>query len=404
MITDAERELGAFIRNHPTDNARRGRVAVVALLVGLTLAAVAVPSTISVFTEDPGAAQFVGLLWGGALIGLWGGISGGLRTVRRHDEVFVLREGGLVCRWTGGLRVLPWTAIRCVADHGQRHILARAMGWDVHLVLRLRGGGRLVLTGYTQDADRLAARIEAAVAAISAPDREPPHHGSSSDDRRGDDALIRIPVQLEEVVLGTIREIRLDSAVVCPLCDGERVAPGTARHPCAQCSGNGRVRTRPGRRSCLRCTELGTTVPDPCEECAGEGRVRVLRTLTFKIPGGVDTGTRIQLKGDGEVGPGGGPAGDLYIEVSVEPHAVFRRRGDDLHCTVEVSAAAAAHGTTVPLQTFDSDEATGDDTRVEIPPGTRHLDDIRLPGLGVTHLRGGGRGDVVATVHILDRR
>ncbi|MFH8371751.1 hypothetical protein [Streptomyces sp. NPDC018031] len=168
MATEAERALGAFIRNHPTDNARRGRVAISALLVGLVFAAVAVPVTIAVFSEDGDGAPFAGLLWGGALIGLYGGVSSGLRTLRRHGEVFVLREGGLVYRRTGETRVLPWTAIRGVVERGQGHALGRLMGWDVHLVIRLREGGRLLLTGYTEDAARLSSQIQTTVAATAA--------------------------------------------------------------------------------------------------------------------------------------------------------------------------------------------------------------------------------------------
>ncbi|MER0429837.1 hypothetical protein [Streptomyces microflavus] len=167
MATEAERALGTFIRNHPTDNARRGRVAIGALLVGLVFSAVAIPVTVTLFSEGGDGAQFAGLLWGAALIGLYGGVSSGLRTLRRHDEVFVLRKDGLVYRRTGETRVLPWTEVRSVVERGQDHALGRLMGWDVHLVIRPRGGGRLLLTGYTEDAVRLTAEIQAAVAATA---------------------------------------------------------------------------------------------------------------------------------------------------------------------------------------------------------------------------------------------
>ncbi|MEG3627628.1 hypothetical protein [Streptomyces poriticola] len=165
MATEAERALGAFIRNHPTDNGRRGRVAVVALVAGVVLAAVAVPVTVAVFAGEGTGTGLAGLLWGGAFIGLYGGISSGLRSLQRHGEVFVLRESGLVHRRTGETRVLPWTEVRSVVERGQNHALGRLMGWDVHLVIRIRGGGRLLLTGYTEDAARLSAVIRAAVAA-----------------------------------------------------------------------------------------------------------------------------------------------------------------------------------------------------------------------------------------------
>ncbi|MGD9486055.1 hypothetical protein WDH52_22885 [Streptomyces sp. TRM70308] len=167
MATEAERALGAFIRNHPTDNSRRGRIAIVALLIGLTCAAVAVPVTAAVFSEDGDGTQLAGLLWGGALIGLYGGISSGLRTLQRHGEVFVLREDGLVYRRTGETRTLPWTGIGSVVQRGQNHALARLMGWNVHLVIRPRTGARLLLTGYTENAARLATEIETFVSAAA---------------------------------------------------------------------------------------------------------------------------------------------------------------------------------------------------------------------------------------------
>ncbi|MFE8013832.1 hypothetical protein ACFU3O_13955 [Streptomyces antibioticus] len=120
--------------------------------------------TIGVFSEDGAGAEFAGLLWGCALVGLYGGVSSGLRALSRDGEVFVLREKGLVYRRTGESRVLPWTAVRGVVERGQRHALGRLMGWDVHLVIRLRDGGRLLVTGYTEEAGRLAAHIQAAVA------------------------------------------------------------------------------------------------------------------------------------------------------------------------------------------------------------------------------------------------
>ncbi|MFI8437387.1 hypothetical protein ACIGJO_27335 [Streptomyces sp. NPDC079020] len=167
MVGEAERALGAFISSHPTDNARRGRVAISVLLVGLVFVAIAVPVTFAVFSENGDGTQFAGVLWGGAVIGVYGGVSNGLRTLRRHGEVFVLCEDGLVYRRTGETRVLPWTAIGSVVERGQGHALGRLMGWDVHSVIRIQGGGRLLLTGYTQDAARLAGVIRTSV--VNAP-------------------------------------------------------------------------------------------------------------------------------------------------------------------------------------------------------------------------------------------
>jgi len=134
---------------------------------------------------------------------------------------------------------------------------------------------------------------------------------------------------------------------------------------------------------------MGTVIANPCFECSGQGRVRTRRKLKLHVPAGVDTGTRIQLPGEGEVGTGAGPAGDLYVEVVVSAHETFQRRGDDLHCSVELPMTAAALGATVKLDTLDGM------TDLEIKPGTQPGDVLTHKGKGVTHLRGTGRGDLL---------
>lgn len=226
--------------------------------------------------------------------------------------------------------------------------------------------------------------------------------GPRSRTRRGQDAMIRIEVQLEEAAFGTTREIQVDTAITCTTCSGEGAAPGTTAQTCDMCRGRGEVsqvtRSFLGQvmtsRPCPQCQGFGTVVPNPCPECAGDGRVRARRTLTVKIPAGVDAGTRIQLAGEGEVGPGGGPAGDLYVEIAEVPHPTFQRRGDDLHCTVTIPMTAAALGTKVPLETLDGT------TEIDIRPGTQSGQSIPLHGRGVTHLRGGGRGDLIVHVEV----
>ncbi|MDI2127468.1 molecular chaperone DnaJ [Yinghuangia seranimata] len=226
--------------------------------------------------------------------------------------------------------------------------------------------------------------------------------GPRSRTRRGQDAMIRIEVQLEEAAFGTTREIQVDTAVTCNTCNGEGAAPGTTAQTCDMCRGRGEVsqvtRSFLGQvmtsRPCPQCQGFGTVVPTPCPECAGDGRVRARRTLTVKIPAGVDSGTRIQLAGEGEVGPGGGPAGDLYVEIAEVPHPTFQRRGDDLHCTVTIPMTAAALGTKVPLETLDGV------AEIDIRPGTQSGQSIPLHGRGVTHLRGGGRGDLIVHVEV----
>ncbi|NUU22884.1 MAG: molecular chaperone DnaJ [Streptomycetaceae bacterium] len=226
--------------------------------------------------------------------------------------------------------------------------------------------------------------------------------GPRSRTRRGQDAMIRIEVQLEEAAFGTTREIQVDTAVTCNTCNGEGAAPGTTAQTCDMCRGRGEVsqvtRSFLGQvmtsRPCPQCQGFGTVVPSPCPECAGDGRVRARRTLTVKIPAGVDSGTRIQLAGEGEVGPGGGPAGDLYVEIAEVAHPTFQRRGDDLHCTVTIPMTAAALGTKVPLETLDGL------AEIDIRPGTQSGQSIPLHGRGITHLRGGGRGDLIVHVEV----
>jgi len=233
--------------------------------------------------------------------------------------------------------------------------------------------------------------------------------GPRSRVRRGQDALIRIEVELAEAAFGVTRELKVDTAVVCSTCGGEGAAPGTHPVPCETCRGAGEVahvqRSFLGEvrtlRPCAACRGIGTIIPDPCRECSGDGRVRSRRTLTVKIPAGVDTGTRVQLSEQGEVGPGGGPAGDLYVEISVAPHDTFTRQGDDLHCTVTVPMTAAALGTTLTLPTLeaDLDEGAGSGIEtsfdLEIRAGSQSGTEQVLRGRGVPTLRGAGRGDLV---------
>ena len=227
--------------------------------------------------------------------------------------------------------------------------------------------------------------------------------GPRSRTRRGQDAMIRLEIDLDEAAFGTTKDIQVDTAVVCTTCSGEGAAPGTSAQTCDMCRGRGEVsqvtRSFLGQvmtsRPCPQCQGFGTVVPTPCPECAGDGRVRSRRTLTVKIPAGVDNGTRIQLAGEGEVGPGGGPAGDLYVEIHELPHPTFQRRGDDLHCTVTIpmTAACSRHeGVRWRRSTGWRRSTSG--------PGTQSGQSIPLHGRGVTHLRGGGRGDLIVHVEV----
>ncbi len=234
--------------------------------------------------------------------------------------------------------------------------------------------------------------------------------GPRSRVRRGQDALIRIEVDLAEAAFGVSRELKVDTAVLCETCHGGGAAPGSEPVPCETCRGQGEVahvqRSFLGEvrtlRPCAACRGFGTIIPEPCRECSGDGRVRSRRTLTVKIPAGVDTGTRVQLAEQGEVGPGGGPAGDLYVEIQVAPHPTFVRHGNDLHCTVTLPMSAAALGTTLTLPTLEADVENGAGSGVEtsfeleIGAGTQSGTEQVLRGRGVPGLRG-GRGDLVVT-------
>ncbi|MGL5911381.1 MAG: DnaJ C-terminal domain-containing protein, partial [Phycicoccus sp.] len=185
--------------------------------------------------------------------------------------------------------------------------------------------------------------------------------GPRSRRARGQDALVRLELDLADAVFGGQKELTVDTAVACSTCHGDGMQPGTSMRTCDVCAGRGEIqqvqRSFLGQvmtsRPCMTCQGFGQIITDPCYECSGDGRVRTRRTLTLKVPAGVDTGTRIQLAGEGEVGHGAGPAGDLYVEVEVRRHPAFQRRGDDLHATVEVPMTAAALGATLPFETFD---------------------------------------------------
>ena len=226
--------------------------------------------------------------------------------------------------------------------------------------------------------------------------------GPRSRARRGRNATVRIELDLTECAFGTTRELVVDTAVVCPTCSGEGSAPGTHPETCEVCGGRGEVsqvtRSFLGQvmtsRPCPRCGGFGTILPRPCPECDGDGRVRTRRTLKVRIPAGVESGTHIQLAGEGEVGPGGGPAGDLFLEIIQRPHEIFERQGDDLHCTVTIPMAAAALGATVTVPTLDGPR------EVDIRPGTQSGQVIPLYGLGTQHLNDSGRGDLIIHVTV----
>jgi len=220
--------------------------------------------------------------------------------------------------------------------------------------------------------------------------------------RAGQDALIRVEVDLYEAAFGTERDITLESAVACEECQATGCAENTHPEMCVVCKGRGETqqvtRSILGQvmtsRPCNTCSGFGSVISRPCRECAGDGRVRARQTINIKIPAGVETGNRIQMSGRGEVGPGGGPAGDLYVEIVERPHDYLVRDGDDLHVQIGISMAHAALGTRVQVEGLDG---TID---VEIKPGIQSGSPILLKGKGVTHLRSSSRGDLIVHVEV----
>ena len=221
--------------------------------------------------------------------------------------------------------------------------------------------------------------------------------GPRSRARRGRNATLRVELDLAECAFGTTRELVVNTAVVCPTCSGEGTAPGTHPETCEVCGGRGEVsqvtRSFLGQvmttRPCPRCGGHGTVIQHPCPECDGDGRVRTRRTIKVPIPAGVEDGTHIQLAGEGEVGPGGGPPGDLFLEIVQRPHPIFERRGDDLHCTLTIPMVAAALGATLQVETLDGKQ------QVDIRPGSQSGQAITLYGKGMQHLNDSSRGDLV---------
>jgi molecular chaperone DnaJ len=226
--------------------------------------------------------------------------------------------------------------------------------------------------------------------------------GPRSRVRAGRDAMIPIELDLDETVFGVTKDITVDTAVVCDACTGAGTAPGTHPATCSTCSGRGEVQSVQngllGRmvtsRACPTCAGTGQVIPDPCPKCGGEGRVRARRTIPVKVPAGVEDGMRIRLTGHGEVGPGGGPPGDLYVEIHERPHPVFTREGSDLHCRVTLPMTAAALGTTLNLETLDGEE------ELDIRPGTQSGSVLTLRGRGAPRLRATGRGSLHVHVEV----
>lgn len=214
--------------------------------------------------------------------------------------------------------------------------------------------------------------------------------------QRGSDLRYTLELDLEEAVRGTTVTIRVPTLVACETCDGSGAKKGTTPTTCTTCGGHGQVRMQQGffsvQQTCPRCHGTGKMITDPCKDCHGNGRVEKQKNLAVKVPAGVDTGDRIRLAGEGEAGVNGGPAGDLYVVVSVREHKIFQRDGKNLYCEVPISFVDAALGGELEVPTLDGR------VKLKIPEGAQTGKLFRLRGKGVTPVRGGSAGDLLCRV------
>lgn len=213
---------------------------------------------------------------------------------------------------------------------------------------------------------------------------------------RGSDLRYNMHLDLEQAVGGDTVEIRIPVLTGCEDCDGSGAAPGTSPTTCPDCQGAGQVRVSQGffslQQTCPRCRGQGRIITDPCRGCGGAGRKEKRKTLSVKVPAGVDSGDRIRLTGEGEAGPMGGPPGDLYVQVEVNDHPIFVREGRHLYCEVPISFPDAALGGELEVPTLDGR------VKLKIPAETQTGKVFRLRGKGVTQVRGGGVGDLLCKV------
>src|SRR5476651_961694 len=205
-------------------------------------------------------------------------------------------------------------------------------------------------------------------------------------DTRGQDLRFNLEITLEQAYSGTEATVRVPSSVACETCHGSGAEAGSKPHQCATCHGRGRLRAQQGfftvERTCHTCHGAGQVIDKPCKACAGQGRVRRDKTLKVNIPAGVEDGTRIRLTGEGEAGTRGGPAGDLYVFLSVRRHDLFEREGADVHCKVPLSMVQATLGGSIEVPGLDAKFA-----RINIPAGAQSGHQFRLRGKGMPIVR-----------------
>jgi len=222
--------------------------------------------------------------------------------------------------------------------------------------------------------------------------------GRRNGPQRGSDLRYNLEMTLEDAVRGGEKKIRIPVLEKCEPCNGSGAKAGSKPVTCNTCGGIGQVRMQQGffsvQQTCPNCRGRGTIISDPCTSCHGQGRKEESKTLSVKIPPGVDTGDRVRLSGEGEAGPNGGPSGDLYVQVAVREHDVFKREGKDLYCEVPISIIDATLGGELEVPTLDGK------IKLKVPEGSQTGKLFRLRGKGVAPVRGGAAGDMLCRVVI----
>ncbi len=223
--------------------------------------------------------------------------------------------------------------------------------------------------------------------------------GRGARPRRGADLRYDLEISFEEAVRGAATRILVPRQELCEVCNGSGARPGTNKSICPTCGGHGQIRYQQGllvvARPCNECRGSGQVIPHPCESCSGLGQVPRERELSIRIPAGVDTGARLRLAGEGEAGPLGGPAGDLYVFLSVQEHPEFERYEDDIYYTLPISITQATLGAEVAVPTIDGTE------KLSIPEATQTDTVFKLRGKGVPRVRGGSRGDQLIRMNVV---
>jgi len=219
--------------------------------------------------------------------------------------------------------------------------------------------------------------------------------GGQSRRSTGADLRLDLSITFQEAAFGVSKEIDITKHAPCTTCKGSGCKPGHSPKTCSTCRGTGQVVRSQGFFSvsspCPDCHGQGQTITNPCIECHGEGRVLEKKKVAVNIPGGVDDGSRLRLRGEGESGPGGMPPGDLFVFVHVAAHEFFHREGNDIHCRLTISFSQAALGAEIEVQLLDKDQSRV----ISVPAGTQSGDTFRIAGAGIHNLRGHGRGDQI---------